>query len=185
MQASDPERRDAQKTDEPTDGVQMPEPWLRGPLAGVHPLVMPVFFSYQMVREDLMRYVLPLKADQIWCDIQGATIGFHLKHIAGSVDRITTYLTRGTLTGSQLQALASERQGREAADVLYLQLDESLRDSESRLRTIDPAALYEARTVGRKGLPTTVVGLIVHLAEHTQRHLGQVITLCKAVRLAG
>ena len=164
--------------------AQEPEAWLRGPLAGIHPLVMPVFFTYQMVREDLQRYLLPLTPGQVWQPRQGATIGFHVQHIAGSVDRITTYLMRESLTKLQLQTLAAEPFGVATADQLYQSLDDRLRSSEARLATIDPAAIYEARTVGRKALPTSVIGLIVHLAEHTQRHLGQTITLAKAARLA-
>ncbi len=68
---------------------------------------------------------------------------------------------------------------------LLASVDDSLRHSEERLRSIDPASIYDVRAVGRKALPTTVIGLIVHLAEHTQRHLGQAITLCKAVRQLG
>lgn len=162
--------------------MSFPEPWLRGPIADVHPLIMPVFFSFEQVREDLNRYVRNLTAEQMWQPVDSGSVGFHLKHMAGSVDRLTTYLLGRQLSEEQLHSLEQEHAGGEDAAALLLQVDAALRSSEEQLKTIDPTALYDRRTVGRKALPTTVLGLIVHLAEHTQRHLGQTITLCKALR---
>ncbi len=88
--------------------MSSPEPWLRGPLAGVHPLVMPVFFSFAQVREDLAKHAQGLTDEQVWTVAGGASVGFHLKHIAGSVDRITTYLLGSQLTEQQLQTLRQE-----------------------------------------------------------------------------
>jgi uncharacterized damage-inducible protein DinB len=165
--------------------MSSPEPWLRGPLAGVHPLVMPVFFSFAQVREDLAKHTQGLTDEQVWTVAGGTSVGFHLKHIAGSVDRITTYLLGSQLTEQQLQTLRQESVPDAGLTQLLAAVDDSLRDSEERLRSIDPASIYDVRAVGRKALPTTVIGLIVHLAEHTQRHLGQTITLCKAARQLG
>ncbi|MDQ2777426.1 MAG: DinB family protein [Acidobacteriota bacterium] len=165
--------------------MSSPEPWLRGPLAGVHPLVMPVFFSFAQVREDLAKHTHGLTDEQVWTTAGGSSAGFHLKHIAGSVDRITTYLLGSQLTEQQLQSLRQESVPDAGLAQLLTSVDDSLRDSEERLRSIDPASIYDVRAVGRKALPTTVIGLIVHLAEHTQRHLGQAITLCKAARQLG
>ena len=162
--------------------MAIPEPWLRGPLADVHPLIMPVFFSFAQVREDLGRYLPGLTVEQIWRPFDSASVGFHVKHMAGSVDRLTTYLMGHPLSDEQLHSLHAEQVGNEDAPALLAQVDAALQSSETQLRTIDPDALYAPRTVGRKALPTTVLGLIVHLAEHTQRHLGQTITLCKALR---
>jgi uncharacterized damage-inducible protein DinB len=165
--------------------MSSPEPWLRGPLAGVHPLVMPVFFSFAQVREDLAKHTQGLTDEQVWTVAGGTSVAFHLKHIAGSVDRITTYLLGSQLAEQQLQILRQESVPDAGLAQLLESVDDSLRDSEERLRSIDPASIYDVRAVGRKALPTTVIGLIVHLAEHTQRHLGQTITLCKAVRQLG
>lgn len=163
----------------------VPEPWLRGPAANVHPLVEPVLFSFAQVREDLARHVVGLRREQVWQQIGGASVGFHLKHLAGSVDRLTTYLMGNALSDNQLQALRLEPEGDEDADELLMLINGALADSEERLRTLEPERLYEARTVGRRQLLTTVIGLLVHLAEHTQRHLGQAITTAKAVRDIG
>jgi hypothetical protein len=108
-----------------------------------------------------------------------------LKHLAGSVDRLTTYLAGNTLSDGQLLALLLESDGDEQADELLMLIGGALAYSEERLRTLEPERLYEARAVGRQQLPTTVLGLLVHLCEHTQRHLGQAITIAKAVREIG
>ena len=161
------------------------EPWLRGPLDGLHPLIQPVFFSFAQVREDLARHVAGLTRDQMWHTCGGASVGFHLKHLAGSVDRLTTYLLGGQLSEEQLRALREEHAGDQDTDDLLKLVDEALTRSEERLQGLDPQRIYEARAVGRKQLPTTVIGLLVHLSEHTQRHLGQAITTAKLLRDGG
>ena len=161
----------------------LPEPWLRGALAGVHPLVMPVLFSFAQVREDLRKHTVHLSEKQVWWRVdQAPSLGFHLKHIAGSVDRLTSYLSGSSLTEAQLQFLRNETNADASLQELLDLVDRSLLQAEQQLRQLDPATIYDARTVGRKQLPTTVIGLLVHLAEHTQRHLGQAITLCTISR---
>ncbi|HEX4807392.1 MAG TPA: DinB family protein [Bryobacteraceae bacterium] len=160
-----------------------PEPWLRGPVAGVNPLVAPVFFSFAQVREDLARFTAGLTRDQVWQSFPPAPpLGFHLKHIAGSVDRLVTYLSGSQLTGEQLMALKQESQPDGDLPELITGIEASLRSAESVLSKLDPATLYEPRSVGRSHLPSTVIGLIVHLSEHTQRHLGQAITAAQVSR---
>ena len=160
----------------------VPEPWLRGPLPGVHPLMQPILFSFAQVREDLAKHTAGLTSEQVWQKHGRASLGFHLKHLAGSVDRLTTYLTGHELSEMQLRALREENSGQEDAAALRKLVDDALSASEQRLRTLDPRQIYDPRTVGRKKLPTTVLGLLVHLAEHTQRHLGQAITLAKCLQ---
>ena len=160
----------------------VPEPWLRGPLPGAHPLVQPIFFSFAQVREDLAKYVAGLSSEQVWRKRAGASLGFHLKHLAASADRLTTYLTGHQLSDVQLRALREEHNGDEDAGSLLKLVDEALSASEQRLRTLEPQQIYDPRTVGRRKLPTTTIGLLVHVAEHTQRHLGQAITLAKLLR---
>ena len=162
-----------------------PEPWLRGPLPGVTPVVMPVFFSFAQVREDLERHVNDLDPQMVWKPVPGGSLGFHLKHLAGSVDRLTTYLFSGELTDTQLATLHAEAEGFETTTELLALIDAELTRSEERLRTLDSATLFDPRSVGRQKLSTTVLGLLVHLAEHTQRHLGQCITLTRLLRRSG
>ena len=160
------------------------EPWMRGPIPGVPPLVMPVFFSFQMVREDLAKYTEGITQEQLWKTTgQIASLGFHLRHIPGSVERLTVYLFNESLTAEQLAVMKEEATPGATLAELLAALDATLTATEDRLRTIDPATIHDERYIGRKRLPTTVLGLLVHIAEHTQRHLGQAITTAKLARL--
>jgi uncharacterized damage-inducible protein DinB len=143
---------------------------------------MPVLFSFQQVREDLHKHTFGITNHEVWQPTSGGTLGFHLKHLAGSVDRISTYLVGEPLTEVQLQQLSSESDGKGSVTELLAQIEARLQEAEERLRRVNPAQLFDLRTVGRKGFPSTVIGLLVHLAEHTQRHLGQAITLAQVIR---
>jgi hypothetical protein len=146
---------------------------------------MPVFFSFAQVREDLAKHTAGLAPEQVWRVTGANSLGFQLKHIAGSVDRITSYVMEQPLTEAQMIFLRQESSGSEDVPALLALVEQSLSHSEDRLRQIDPGRIYDARSVGRRALPTTVIGLLVHLAEHTQRHLGQAITLSKLARQPG
>jgi hypothetical protein len=164
----------------------LPEPWLRGPISGISPLLAPVLHSFQQAREDLAKHTASLTTDQTWARPFGlAPLGFHLRHIAGSVDRLTTYLLGRQLDEAQMAALKNEMEpGEPLTKLLYL-VNESLAQAEERIMSIDPAILGEPRTVGRQQLPTTVIGLLIHIAEHTQRHVGQAIGAAKLARADG
>lgn len=163
----------------------LPEPWLRGPIAGVHPLVMPVFFTFAHVREELNKQTAGLTDAQVWAKPANTTasLGFHLKHMAGSVDRLMTYLGGAQLSQAQLETLKHESEAGASLDSMLRLVTDSFAAAEQQLRKIDPDSLYEPRVVGRRELPTTVLGLIVHISEHTQRHLGQAVTTAKLVRV--
>jgi len=158
-----------------------PEPWLRGPIAGVDPLIAPVLFAFQHAREDLARHTEPLTTAQLWASPHGfGSVGFHIRHIAGSTTRLMSYLRDHPLTAEQLAEASAEMEplpiGRK--EILAM-LESAFREAEAVVRSIDPASLREPRFVGRKRLPTTVIGLLTHIAEHTQRHVGQAITMAK------
>jgi uncharacterized damage-inducible protein DinB len=161
------------------------EPWMRGPIPGVDPLVAPVLYSFQQAREDLAKHLEDLTPEQIWTAPHGfGPVGFHVRHIAGSTDRLMTYLEQGSLTAEQLAVLDAENSpsgpGREE---LLAQMDRAFREAESVIRALDPARLAEPREVGRQRLPTTVIGLLTHIAEHTQRHVGQAISAARWARI--
>jgi hypothetical protein len=159
------------------------EPWMRGPLAGVEPMVQPLFFSFTQVREDLALHTRGILQEQLWRRAGALpSLGFHLRHIGGSVDRLTAYLMEQPLTPEQLTFLKDESTPGATLDELLSAIEATLSATEARLRTIDPATIHDPRYIGRKRLPTTVLGLLVHLAEHTQRHLGQAITTAKLAR---
>jgi hypothetical protein len=162
---------------------KLPEPWLRGPLADVSPLLAPPLCGFQQVREDLAVHTHGLSAADVWSRPQALeSLGFQLRHIAGSVDRLTTYLEGQSLGAGQLKALAAEGHSGAGLDELLAAVDASLQRAETVIRAIDPATFSDARWVGRMRLPTTVIGLLVHIAEHTQRHLGQAISAAKLAR---
>jgi hypothetical protein len=136
-----------------------------------------------MVREDLALHTEGVTQDQLWHRHgQLPSLGFHLRHIAGSVERLTAYLMGEELTPEQLAYLKTEGDAGATLHELLTGIDAMLTATEAKLRTIDPATIHEPRYIGRKRLPTTVLGLLVHIAEHTQRHLGQAITTAKLAR---
>ncbi len=159
---------------------------MRGPIKGVHPLLTPVLYSFQMAREDLEKYTAGLPPARIWAAPHGlASVGFHMLHIAGSTNRLMTYLQGEELTAAQLDAMAAEESpGEPSREQLLAALNHAFSDAEAVIRATDPATLGDARTVGRKRLPTTVIGLLTHIAEHTQRHVGQAIVAAKLAQQA-
>jgi hypothetical protein len=161
----------------------LPEPWLRGLRPPVDPIVAPALFALQQVREDLKTHTSGITDDKIWDKLHNIpTLGFHLCHIAGSLDRLTSYLEGRPLTGIQLTALQAESEAGAGLAELLANIDTALRRTEDVISAVDPATYAEPRTVGRKKLPTTVIGLIIHIAEHTQRHCGQAITTAALLR---
>lgn len=164
------------------------EPWLRGPIPGVHPLVAPTLHAFTQAREDLAHWTEGLTDAQVWARPEGlAPVGFQLRHIAGSVERLTTYLRGKQLTAHQLETVRREMDHNETNPgpglrELLKEVNEALDQSEHVIRALDPVSFDELRTVGRKQLPTTVIGLVMHLAEHTQRHVGELIVTSKLAR---
>lgn len=163
--------------------LNQPEPWMRGPIEGLEPLVAPVFYSFTQVREELAHYTEGLTTEQVWRHSDSLpTLGFHLRHIAGSVDRLMTYLMEGEISAEQIAYLKSEGEPGASLDELLAGVDAAFVKAEAQLRTIKAEDIHAPRYIGRKRLPTSVLGLLVHVAEHTQRHLGQSITTAKVVR---
>jgi uncharacterized damage-inducible protein DinB len=140
-------------------------------------------YSFQQVREDLAHHTKRITLHQLWFEMAGKhSLGYHLKHIAGSVDRLVTYLCGEQLSERQLQFLKDEHTPDATLAELLAMVESSLRGAEQRLLDVKAEILFDVRTVGRQSLPTTVVGLMVHVCEHTQRHLGQAIVLAKMLR---
>ena len=160
----------------------LPEPWLRG-LSGVSPLIAPILYAFQQAREDLAKYTESLTTEQLWATPHGlGSVGFHVRHIAASTDRLMTYLQGKQLTPSDLRALETEAMPGATRQELLAELNAAFERAETIVRAIDPATLADPREVGRKRLPTTVIGLLTHIAEHTQRHVGQAISAAKLAR---
>jgi len=160
-----------------------PEVWLRGPLPAYAPLLMPVAHALVQAREDVERVARDATTAELWQRPgSAASAGYHLQHLAGSLDRLLTYARGESLTDAQRAALAQEGVAGAPASALVpavlAQIDRAL----DQLRVTPPGSLGEARAVGRARLPSTVLGLLFHAGEHTSRHVGQLITTLMVVR---
>jgi len=144
----------------------------------------PILFAFQQAREDLTTHTDGLTREQIWATPFGlGSLGFHLRHIAGSTERLMTYVEGKQLSESQIAAMKAEKLPGASREELLAEVDSAFRRSEAVVRALDPAATLDAtREVGKKRLPTTVIGLLTHIAEHTQRHVGQAISAAKLAR---
>jgi uncharacterized damage-inducible protein DinB len=162
---------------------QLPEVWLRGPVPDIPALLQPVAHSLLQCREELTAKVTGLTAEEIWTQAGGAaSVGFHLRHAAGSLDRLFTYARGESLSAAQHAALMAEPHpdlAPNAGPRLLAAFSETVDRALEQLRGTDNATLLEARAVGRARLPTTVIGLLFHAAEHTQRHAGQIVMTVK------
>jgi len=161
---------------------KIPEPWLRGPLQDVPVVQRAVLYALELAEEDLKRWCGSLTDEQINARFCGLPpVAFHLQHIARSLDRLLTYAEGRSLTDEQLAALKAESDAGASRDDLFSELELAVSRSGTRIRAIDVSVLGQARRVGTKRLPTTVAGLLVHVADHTQRHVGQAITTAKVI----
>lgn len=162
-----------------------PEVWLRGPVPDIPPLLQPVAHSLLQSREELVAMLPGLTREQLWRQPGGAaSIGYHVRHAVGSLDRLLTYARGQALSAEQRTWLAAEGDpvtGPTSADELLAALEAGVTRALQQLRGTDEATLLEARAVGRAGLPSTVAGLLFHAAEHTHRHAGQIATTAKVV----
>ena len=169
--------------------MSQPEVWLRGPLDGVDPMLMPAAHALVQASEDLERAASDLTAEELWVRPGGAaSLGFHLRHIAGATDRLLTYARGEQLTEAQRQAVAVEKESGEPpadATILVRGAQAAIERALEAIRSIPERSIFDSRTVGRAALPTNVFGLLCHIAEHAQRHTGQVITTAKIVRGLG
>jgi uncharacterized damage-inducible protein DinB len=142
-----------------------------------------VLHALELAKEDLERWCANLSDQQLNARPSGlAPVAFHLRHIERSVDRLLTYAEGRELNDEQLALLETELDPGATPHELFRELSLGLERSAMRVRAFEPAIFEEQRFVGKKRLPTTVAGLLVHVADHTQRHVGQAITTAKIVR---
>jgi hypothetical protein len=161
------------------------EAWLEGPLLGVDPHLMPVAHGLVQVGRDLER-LIDLTPEQLWARPGGAApVGFHLKHVAGVLDRLPTYARGEALSAEQMKVLKEEGEpGEPPADAATLVRGAraAVENALAQVRSTPREALHEPREVGRRRLPSTVLGLLHHAAEHATRHTGQALTTAIVVR---
>ena len=165
---------------------QQTEAWQRGPVAGFEPLLMPVVHALVQVREDLERLAGSVAPEHVWVRPGGAaSIGFHVRHAGGALDRRFTYARGESLSEGQRDALRAEGEAGHPpatlADVVA-EVDRLIDRAMDQLRATPRETLLEERRVGRAQLPATVLGLLFHAAEHATRHVGQAITTARILR---
>lgn len=163
----------------------MEEFWLSGVIEDVPPILMPAVHALMQAARDIKSATANLADNELWIKPNDApSVGFHLLHIAGSVDRLLTYARGEKLNEQQFADLIAENsfdQSATAAEITRKAIDK-IEFAIDEIKQTPVEILFEKRTVGRKELPTNVFGLLFHIAEHTQRHVGQVITTAKIVR---
>jgi hypothetical protein len=166
-----------------TDSTAQPEAWLRGPLPGIDALLMPAAHALVQAREDIEQLAGTVDPRHVWKRPGGAaSIGFHVRHVGGSLDRLLTYARGEALNEGQRAALRAEAGEGETGPPLPEIAGEAMAAIERaliQLRDTPAGHLLEPRKVGRAGLPATVLGLLFHAAEHATRHVGQAITTAR------
>lgn len=163
------------------------EYWLAGPIEGIIPVLQPAAHAILQARREVNEAMAGFPQELIWEKPAGvASVAFHLQHIAGVLDRLFIYARGQQLSPGQLEYL--QKEGKEdpliKLDDLLFYLDRQVDLSLEYLRSIaDNTAVFETRYVGRKQIPSNVLGLLFHAAEHTQRHTGQLLVTARVVSL--
>jgi uncharacterized damage-inducible protein DinB len=161
------------------------EPWLRGTHADVPAVARAVLHALDSALDDLTKWTDGLTDAEVHAQPLGLnSIAFHLRHIARSTDRILTYAEGGQLSAGQLAALKAEQSGGGSGTLveLLLVVKASFGHAAERIRALATANFDTPRGVGRKQLPTSIGGALIHVADHTQRHVGQVVTTAKVLK---
>jgi hypothetical protein len=160
-----------------------PEAWMRGTPEGVNPVVGHLIRATEQIREDADNAIHDLTPGQIWSKPFGMTsAGFHAKHLAGSTERLSTYLAGEQLTPEQLAAINKEGDGAETAAELLASIDAALDGYRKLILNLKPEDFGSVRHIGRRRYETTAISVAIHIAEHAQRHIGGIIAAAKLVR---
>ncbi|HEY4382025.1 MAG TPA: DinB family protein [Acidobacteriaceae bacterium] len=160
----------------------MVEPWLRGTHTDVDAVTRQVLHALELADEDIAAWCAGLTdAEMNARPFALPPVAFHLRHIARSLDRLLSYAEGTQLDATQRAALETELAGGATREAVLAEFTTALRTSATRVRTFSPQQYNLARGVGRSELPSTIGGLLVHCADHTQRHVGQAVTTAKVV----
>jgi len=159
------------------------EPWLSGTHADVPAVGRAVLHAFDLALDDITKWTAGLSDLEVHAQPLGLpALSFHLKHIARSIDRLLTYAEGGQISSEQLTLLKSEQTGSETLAQILAEVETALSNAAGRVRVLATADLNTFRAVGRKQLPTSIGGALVHVADHTQRHVGQVVTTAKVIK---
>lgn len=161
-----------------------PEVWLRGAIPGISPYLQPAAHALLQAKEEINAMLENFPQALLWVQPAGmASVGFHLQHIPGVLDRLLTYANGQQLSAEQFVYLKNEgRPAGETVQELLRYVNQILTDFIEALKTMDETLLTVPREVGRAKLPSTVLGLLFHAAEHTMRHTGQLLVTVNMVQ---
>jgi len=168
-----------------TKKLKQPEVWLRGPIEEMPQLLQPAAHALLQTSEELPYWLDEFPDEKLWEKPAGrASVGFHLKHLTGVLDRMLSYAQGRALTQEQFDYLKSEgiQDETSTTEELIANFQQKVVQALAYFKTLDESTIKSARTVGRKELPSTVIGLLFHAAEHSQRHLGQLIATASFVK---
>ncbi|WP_339666251.1 DinB family protein [Maribacter arcticus] len=152
--------------------------WLAGPIPNIPDALQPAAHALLQSERELKKYTADFPKELLWAKVAGrASVGFHMNHLTGVLDRMLTYAKSESLTDEQFAFLKQEGAFNLGTEVEDLREQFSLKVAEALayFKTISEHTLTEKRTVGRKKLPSTLIGLLFHAAEHSQRHIGQLL----------
>ena len=165
--------------------TKLPEFWLRGPLSGISPYLQPVAHALLQAKEEVAELMTNFPEKYIWDrPAEVASPAFHLQHLSGVLNRLFTYAKGQSLSEEQLKLLKAEGVNDEKLnlpillDNFYHQVDQCI----NQLKETDEHTLNDFRAVGRAQLPSTVLGLLMHGAEHTMRHVGQLLVTVRVLK---
>ena len=165
--------------------TQTLEVWMRGPISGLIPLLQPVAHAILQAREEVNLMMIDFPNELIWERPNAvASVAFHLQHLSGVLDRLFTYANNQILNEDQLELLALEADSTQLLTVngLLTRFNNQVNKALTQLKNIEENTLLEPRSIGRKQIPTNQLGLLFHAAEHTQRHVGQLLVTIKMLK---
>ena len=164
---------------------KLPEVWLRGPLPGINPLLQPIAHALLQAKDEVNKLMIDFPDKLLWEQPAGVVSpAFHLQHFSGVLDRLFTYAKGQSLSPEQLQALKEEGVKKDGitADALIKRFNQQIELSIEQLKNTEEKTLNDFRGVGRAQLPSTVLGLLTHSAEHTMRHFGQLLVTVRILK---
>ena len=165
--------------------TQTLEVWMRGPISGLIPLLQPVAHAILQAREEVNLMMIDFPNELIWERPNAvASVAFHLQHLSGVLDRLFTYANNQILNEDQLELLSLEADSTQLLTVkgLLIRINNQVNKALTQLKNIEEKTLLEPRSIGRKQIPTNQLGLLFHAAEHTQRHVGQLLVTIKMLK---
>src|SRR5215467_2809886 len=139
--------------------MNKPEVWLRGPVENIPALLQPVAHAILQAREEINILMKTFPHEKLWeRPAEVASVGFHLLHLRGVLDRLFTYAKGNPLSEEQLAALKQETEPQNMTiEQLVKSFNEQVDKAIKQLSETTENSLLEKRDVGRAKLPSNVL----------------------------